>query len=465
MTTTYDLVVLGGGPGGYDAAVEAAAAGLKCALVEADLMGGTCLNRGCIPTKLWLGATHAVEELAAQAKLRIASGEIRTDFPALQARKDKYLAATRKAMAARLGQLGVELVAGRGRLAGPGLVEVETADGAKPLHFKSCIVATGSRPGSFPGIEPDGARVLDSTGFLALAEMPKSLIVVGGGFIGLEMAQAAHRMGAHVTLVDALPRLAGMEDPEVSKTLETVFKRQGWDIRLGVKVAGVKTEGESAVLTLATDGAGGGETVSAEAALVAVGRRPNTAGLGLEELGAQFAGPGYLATDENLLAAPNIYAVGDVNGRMLLAHAASHQAHYVVERLLGKAAGPNESGPYDSGPVPSILYGSPEVMRVGLTADAAKAQGEGVLVSRAQLIANPIAQAHAATQGFVKCVWRQGRLIGVSAVGADVSRMAVAATIMVQTGWTREQAEAFMFPHPTLDESLKAALLADKEAA
>lgn len=460
MTTTFDLVVLGGGPGGYDAAVEAAAAGLKTALVEADLLGGTCLNRGCIPTKMWLGATHAVEELAAQSKLRMATGEVRVDFPALQGRKDKYIAATRKAMAQRLTQLGVEVVAGRGRLAGASAVEVETVDGAKLLHFKSCIVATGTRPASFPGLEPDGARVMDSTGFLALAQMPKSLIVVGGGFIGLEMAQAAHRMGAHISIVDALPRLAGLEDPEVSKALETVFKRQGWDIRLGVKVAGVKTAGDSAVLSLE-----GGETLSAEGALIAVGRRPNTEGLGLDALGAQFIGPGYIATDENLLAAPNIYAVGDVNGRMLLAHAASHQAHYVVSRLLGHAAGPDESGPYDSGPVPSILYGSPEVMRVGLTAEAAKTQGEGVLVSRAQLIANPIAQAHAATQGFVKCVWRQGRLIGVSAVGGDVSRLAVAATLMVQAGWTREQAESFMFPHPTLDESLKAALLADKEAA
>jgi dihydrolipoamide dehydrogenase len=152
--------------------------------------------------------------------------------------------------------------------------------------------------------------------------------------------------------------------------------------------------------------------------------------------------------------------VGDVNGRMLLAHAASHQAHYVVERLLDQAR-----GAYESGPVPSILYGSPEVLRVGLMAEEAKAGGEDVLVSRAQLIANPIAQAHAATQGFVKCVWRQGRVAGITAVGADVSRMAVAASLIVRAGWTREDAAGFMFPHPTLDESLKAALLADKEAA
>ncbi|MBU1230382.1 MAG: FAD-dependent oxidoreductase [Proteobacteria bacterium] len=453
--TTYDLVVLGGGPGGYDAAVEAAAAGLKTALVEANELGGTCLNRGCIPTKLWLGATEAVDGLAAQARLRLASGEIRMDFAALQSRKDKYVAATRKAMAQRLAGLGVDLVAGLGRVAAPGSVEVQTADGPTALGYRHLLVATGSRPGSFPGVAPDGKRVLDSTGLLACAEMPKSLLVVGGGFIGLEMAQAAHRMGAKIILVDALPRLAGAEDPEVSKTLESVFKRQGWDLRLGVKVASVATRGERAVLEFE-----GGEEISAGAALVAVGRRPNSAGLGLEALGATFNGAGYIQTDARLLAAPDVSAVGDVGGRMLLAHAASHQARYVVRRLLGE-----EHGPYESGPVPSILYGSPEVFRAGLMAGEAKALGQTVFVSRAQLIANPMAQAHAATAGFVKCVWSEGKVAGITAVGAGVSRLACFATLIIRQGWTREDAENFLFPHPTLDESLKAALMADKEAA
>ncbi|MBU1040949.1 MAG: FAD-dependent oxidoreductase [Proteobacteria bacterium] len=454
MATTYDLVILGGGPGGFDAAIEAAGSGLKTALVEAAELGGTCLNRGCIPTKLWLGATEAVDELAAQAKMRVATGSVDIDFAALQTRKDKYLAATRKAMGMRLAQLGVDLVPGLGRVVAAGSLEVATAEGPTPLSYRNLIVATGSRPGSFPGLAPDGARVLDSTGLLALAEMPKSLIVVGGGFIGLEMAQAAHRMGATITLVDALPRLAGMEDPEVSKTLESVFKRQGWDLRLGVKVASVKTRGEEAVLTLE-----GGEELHADCALIAVGRKPNTADLGLEALGATLNGAGYIQTDAQLQAAPNVSAVGDVNGRMLLAHAASHQAHYVVERLLGRTA-----KPYDSGPVPSILYGAPEVFRAGTMAEEAKAQGSSVLVSRAQLIANPIAQAHAATAGFVKCIWRDGKVAGITAVGAGVSRLACFATLIIKLGWTREEAEAFMFPHPTLDESLKAALLADKEA-
>jgi Pyruvate/2-oxoglutarate dehydrogenase complex, dihydrolipoamide dehydrogenase (E3) component, and related enzymes len=458
MATTYDLLVLGGGPGGFDAAVEAAASGLRTALVEAADMGGACLNCGCIPTKLWLGATSAIEELAAQAKVRVAAGEVRVDFAALQARKDRHIAATRKAMGQRLAALGVDVFAGRGRLAGPHELEVKNAEGAQTVSFRKLIVATGSRPAAFPGLTPDGQRVLDSTGFLALPKMPASLLVVGGGFIGLEMAQAAHRLGAKITIVDALPRIAGPEDPEVSKALETGFKRQGWDFRLGVKVASVATHGETAVLTL--DAENGGEELVAECALVAIGRRPNSADLGLESLGVALTGPGYIKTDENLQAAPDVFAVGDVNGRMLLAHAASHQAHYVVQRLLDKVR-----GPYDSGPVPSILYGSPEVLRAGLMAEEAKAKGENVLVSRAQLIANPIAQAHAATQGFVKCVWQEGRVVGITAVGADVSRMAVTAALIIRAGWTREDAAGFMFPHPTLDESLKAALLADKEAA
>ncbi|SNR77066.1 dihydrolipoamide dehydrogenase [Humidesulfovibrio mexicanus] len=461
MTTQYDLVVLGGGPGGFDAAVEAAAAGLKTALVEAAELGGTCLNRGCIPTKLWLGATSAIEELAAQSKARVASGEVRVDFAALQAKKDRHVAATRKAMAARLAQLGVDLHAGRGRLADSASIEVAGTDGTRTIGFKNLLVATGSRPACFPGLTPDGVRVLDSTGFLALPAMPQSLIVVGGGFIGLEMAQAAHRLGAKITIVDALPRIAGPEDREVSRALEAAFRRMGWELRLGVQVTSVTTQGDSAVLTMQTSAESAGEELAAECALVAVGRRPNSADLGLESLGVELSGPGSVRTNEYLEAAPGVYAVGDVNGRTLLAHAASHQAHYVVQRLLGKGG----KAPYDSGPVPSILYGNPEVLRVGLMADEAKAGGESVLVSRAQLIQNPIAQAHAATQGFVKCVWRQGRLVGVTAVGADVSRMAVSAALLVRAGWTREDAAGFMFPHPTLDESLKAAMLADKEAA
>jgi dihydrolipoamide dehydrogenase len=447
----YDLVVIGAGPGGFDCAVQAASLGLKAALVERNALGGTCLNRGCIPTKLMLGATSAIEELHAQARVKVADGEIRVDWTALQDRKDKLLAGTRKAMAARLKAVGVDHYDGEARVAGPGRVEVSAETASVVLEYANLVIATGCRPSSFPGLAPDGAAVLDSDGFLALEKMPESLIVIGAGFIGLEMAQTAHRMGAKIHLFDALDRVASLEDPEVSKALQSVFRRWKWDVRTGVKVASVVTKEGRALLTLDD-----GTEVEAEKALIAVGRRPNTQELGLEALGAELVGPGWIKTDECLRAADHVYVVGDANGRIQLAHAASNQARYVALRLAGKT-----DAPYAHGPVPSVLYGSPECMRVGLMPSDLEKTGRECATTSAQWAANPIAQAHAATQGFVKVVWSEGRVVGVTAVGHDASRFCTAATIMVREGWTREQAEELIFAHPTLDEALMHALLGE----
>ena len=448
---TCDLLVLGGGPAGYEAALEGAALGLSTTLVERDLLGGTCLNRGCIPTKLLLGATAAVEELAAQAKVRVAAGSISTDMAALCTRKDRLLEATRKAMRQKLESLGVTVLSGAGRVLRPGLVRVDGPEGAQEVPYATLILATGSRPASFPGLAPDGAAVLDSDGFLGLTAMPASLLVVGAGFIGLEMAQAAHRFGCSITLLDALDRVAVQEDPEVSAALLSQCKRWKWDVRLGVKVASLKTVDGRAALTLDS-----GETLSADKALVAVGRRPNSADLGLEALGVELPRSGFVPVDEHLRAAENVHAVGDLNGRLLLAHAAAHQARYAVRHAAGK-----QPGPYAPGPVPSILYGCPEALRVGRTARELQDQGLPVQVSSAPLAANPMAQAHAQTQGFVKVCWSHGKVAGVTACGWDVSRLATTAAILVDQGWTRDQALELIFPHPTLDETLLAALAAE----
>lgn len=449
----YELIVIGGGPGGFDCAVHAAGTGLKTALIERDKLGGTCLNVGCIPTKLMLGATSAIEELHAQVKMKVASGGIDVDWAALQTRKDRFITGTRKAMMQKLDTLGVTFYQARAGVMEPGRVEAASDLSSIPLEYDKLVLATGSHPTAFPGLEPDGKGVLDSTDFLALDEMPDSLIVIGAGFIGLEMAQAAHRMGAKVTIVDALDRVASYEDPEVSKALQSIFKRWKWDVRLGVKVESVATVDGKAVLTLE-----GGDTVEAGKALVAVGRRPNSANMNLETLGVATAGPGYLQTDEHLRAADNVFAVGDVNGRFMLAHAAEHQGRYVADFIAGKT-----TQPYESGQVPSVLYGSPEVMRVGRMAHELEADGIECETTKAPLAANAMAQAHAATQGFVKVVWsgdrmQGGKVAGITAVGHDVSRLITTATIMVQQHWTREDAQKLMFAHPTLDESLKAAL-------
>jgi len=452
---TYDLVVIGAGPGGFDAAVEATSHGLKVALVEKDLIGGTCLNRGCIPTKIWLGATSAIDELHNQAKMKVASGEVIVDFTALQNRTQKHLTGTRKAMAMQLKKLGIDLFEGFGKLAGEGEVEVTTADDTQTLKYKNVVIATGSKPIFFPGLEPDGDCVLDSDMFLAMDTMPSSLIVVGAGFIGLEMAQVAHRFGAKVTVIDAMDRVAPLEDPEVSKALRSVFKRWKWDVQLEKRVSGVKTVDGKAVLTLES-----GEKIEADKALVAVGRGPVSADLGLEDAGIELQF-GQIQVNENLEAASNIYAIGDVNGIIQLAHAAAHQAHYVASRIAGKT-----DAAYESGPVPSVLYGAPEAMRVGkMENEAFLTDFESCKTSRAQMAANPMAQAHAATQGFVKVIWSGGKVVGVTAVGHDVSRLTTPATMIVQQGWTAEDIHKTIFPHPSLDEALLSALKAERKKA
>lgn len=452
---TCDLTVLGAGPGGFDAALEAASLGLSVTLVERDALGGTCLNRGCIPTKLLLGASGVVEDLSAQARIRQASGEVRLDLAAITARTGKMVEATRKAMAQRLAAAGVEVVAGQGRIKAPGLLEVTGAEGTREIACRKLILATGSRPGFFPGLEPDHQAVLDSTDFLQLTAMPESLIVVGAGFIGLEMAQAAHRFGARITVVDALDRVAAQEDPEVSAALAAQFRRWKWDVRLSVRVASVATRDGQAVLRLDS-----GEEIAAGKALVAVGRRPNSEGLNLEALGVTLSRQGFVQTDDRLLAAPDVWAVGDLNGRIQLAHAASHQARHAARTAAGK-----ETGPYAPGPVPSVLYGNPESVRVGRMSAELKRDGLPVRTSQAPLAANPITQAHGQSQGFVKAVWSDGRLAGVTAVGYDVSRLVTSATIMVQQGWRRQEVEGLIFAHPTLDEALMAALLAEQKEA
>ncbi|OEU65330.1 MAG: 2-oxoglutarate dehydrogenase [Desulfovibrio sp. S3730MH75] len=448
----YDLVVVGAGPGGFDAATEAAALGIKVALIEKDLLGGTCLNVGCIPTKLYLGATSPVEDLAAQVKAKVATGDIQINFEALCTKKDRFVAGTRKAMTQKLKGLGIDFYPATAKILESGKVEVSHPDEKAVLEYKNLVLATGSHPTVFPGLEPDNETVLDNAGFLALTEMPESLLIIGAGFIGLEMAQIAHRTGTKITVVDALDRIAVYEDPEVSKTLHSVFKRHKWDIKLGVKVKSVTTENGKAVLRTED-----GDEIIADKALIAVGRRPNSKDLGLDNCGATTVGPGFVEINENLEAAPNIYAIGDLNGKMLLAHAASHQAGYVVRRIAGK-----DLTPYTHAPIPSILYGSPETMRVGKMVSDLEGEGE-VKISSFKLVANPIAQSYALTQGFVKVVWLDDKVAGITAVGHHVSGFTTAAAMIVQEAWTEDDLHNIIFPHPSLDEALLGALKAERQ--
>ncbi|QLA15865.1 dihydrolipoyl dehydrogenase family protein [Desulfolutivibrio sulfoxidireducens] len=451
-----DLFVVGGGPAGTEAALAGAGLGLETVLVEGDQLGGTCLNRGCIPTKLFLGATQAKDELAAQVRLKLAEGTIHVSLSALQTRKERLVSGIRAALSASLAKAGVRVVAGRLAAISPGQARVETPDGPLDVPFKKCILATGSRPAVYPAMAPDNRAILDSTGVLALAEVPESLIIVGAGAIGLEFADIFHRLGSRIILLEGADRIAPAEEPDVGRVLSQALTRKGCVVRAGVRVKSLRTVDDHAVLTLDT-----GEDIHAAKALVAVGRFPNSDIPGLGECGVRFLGHSqnraWIDVSEHLLAAPDIYAVGDVNGRTLLAHAASHQALYAARHAAGKT-----DAPYDPGAVPGCIYGSPETLRVGRMPRELTAQGLSPEISEAQLAANPMAQAHAASLGFVRVVWLEGRVAGVTAVGHGVAAMGTLATVIVNQAWTREDAEKTIFPHPGLDESLRAALLAGK---
>ena len=448
---SYDVIIIGGGPGGTRAAALLAAAGKRVALIEDRHWGGTCLNCGCIPTKLLLGAAAPSELIQAQQRLRVLKGESSVDFAALQNRIRRFLKGSSQTLARNLTAQGVTLLEGRGTCLGEGRVQVKTADGEHEIQGTDIILSCGSRNAVFPGLAPDGDCVLDSTGLLELDEIPESLIVVGAGAIGLELGHFFGSQGSKVTIVEAAPHVAPLEDTDIADELRKILTKSGKTCLEGVRAQALVTKDGRAELTLAD-----GRVLTAAKALVAVGRTPNSDGLGCEAAGCPLNRRGYVQTDEYLQAAPHVHAIGDINGRVLLAHAAEHQAHYVARRLLGQ-----EDGPYVPGPVPSCYYGL-EIMRVGDTAAALLARGKSVSVSQVPLSLNPIAQAGGLTGGFVKAVWDGDRLAGMAAIGHGVSHLVTVAQLLVMQGATPDNLHRIMFAHPTLDEIIPAAIAAKR---
>ena len=451
---TFDVVVIGGGPGGAKAAGILARGGKSVALVESSHLGGVCLNCGCIPTKLLLGATAPKGLLRGLERQRVAKGSIEVDYDALQKRIQRFVKGSAQALSKSLEQLGVTIIEGRAVCTGPTEVQVACADGSsQTLQAQRIILAGGSRSAAFPGMAPDHDAVLDSTDMLRIAAVPESLIVVGAGAIGLEMADFFSAMGSKVTIVEAAPHLAPTEDADLGQEMAKLLGKTGITCITGVKAASLTTSNGVAVLALED-----GRELTAAKALVAVGRAPNTDGLGAENAGCTLQPRGYVAVDQCLMAAPTVYAIGDINGQTLLAHAAEHQGGYVARHILGLQA-----APYVSGPVPSCVYGSLEIMRVGITAKQALASGGKVEVARAQLMGNAIAQAGGDASGFVKVVWHNGALAGICALGHGVSHLVTAAQLLLLGQYHGDALHTFMFAHPTLDEALHAALEAPRE--
>ncbi|MDR2055537.1 MAG: NAD(P)/FAD-dependent oxidoreductase [Desulfovibrio sp.] len=449
---SFDVIILGGGPGGITAARVLAHGGKSVALVEDAHWGGACLNCGCIPTKMLLGAVAPQALLRAQQRVHVVKGSAEVDYTALQDRISRFIKGSGRTLAENLMEMGVALFEGHGFGIAPGRIRLEGANGNTDLAAEYIILACGTSPASFPDLAPDGDCVLNSTGLLRLAEAPESLIIVGAGAIGIELGDFFAAMGGKVTVIEAAPHIAPLEDADVAKELLRALNKNGIVCQEGVRAKSLGTVGGRARLTLEN-----GKVITAAKALVAVGRAPNTGNLDAEKLGCVLDRCGYVTTNAFLEAAQGIYAVGDINGMALLAHAAGHQAAYAAARILGET-----DREYAAGPVPSCIYGGTEIMRVGRTAEALLKEGKTVEVSRAPLAMNPIAQAGGGCAGFVKVVWDQGSIAGIAAVGAGVSHLVTVAQLLMKHGYEEQKLRQVMFAHPTLDEIIPLAIRAPK---
>ena len=446
----YDVIVIGGGPGGYTAAARAAQLGLKTALVEKESMGGTCANWGCIPTKALLKNAEAAHLLHQGRTYGFTAPVAGADYGIAQNRSRQVAKRQEKRVEALMKGNGVTLIKGTAAVTAPGEVTVQPT--GEVLQGKNIIIAAGGKPRVFPGWTVDGEKVITSREALAQKELPPTVAIIGAGPIGLEFATVWRRYGAQVTVIEAMPRIMPLEDEEISAEAEKEFAKAGIKIRTGVKVEAFTATAEGVELSLVT--AQGSETMSVSKLLVAVGTAPSLEGLGLEQLDVTLQ-RGFVAVDDVMATnIPGIYAIGDVTGKMPLAHTASAQAMIAVDSIAGR---PTHKLNYDN--IPRCVFGHIEVASVGLTEQQARDRGYAVKTAKAGFLANGKAVAINENTGFIKVVADEsGKLLGVHMIGPHVTEMIAGATTLVSLGITAEQAGQVVYPHPTLSEVLAEAI-------
>ena len=453
----YDVAVIGGGPAGYAAAIAAAQAGLRAACIERrESLGGTCLNVGCIPSKTLLHWSARYREMAEGAPAHgITVGEVSLDLAAAMAGKDRVVAQLASGVAHLFAKNKVERIAGRARLAGRGVVAVTGEEGqAREIRARNIVIATGSEPIALSGVAIDERRVVSSAGALALPRVPKTLAVIGGGYIGLELGSVWSRFGAEVTVIEYLDRLAAGMDSELADRLRRALARQGVAFRLATRVAGADIRDDGVALSLAPAGSGGaagGETLTAEIALVAVGRRPCADGLGIEEAGVALDERGSVMVDERYrTTAEGIYAIGDVIPGPMLAHKATAEARALADILAGGHGAVN----YDA--IPAVVYTEPEAASVGRTEDELKAAGTPYRKGTVPLAGNSRAKTIGQTAGFVKILSekRSDRLLGVHILAPGAGALIAEAALALEFGASAEDIARTCHAHPTLNESL-----------
>ncbi len=457
---SFDVVFIGGGPGGYIGAIKAAQLGLKVACVEKrGALGGTCLNVGCIPSKALLHSSHLYHEAAnGMAKHGIKVGSVELDLDAMMDHKDEVVETLTKGIEGLFKKNKVTYRVGHGSIAGPGRVTVKLdGGGEETLEAKNIVIATGSESTPLPGVEVDEKRIVSSTGALELEQVPEHLVIIGAGYIGLEMGAVWQRLGAKVTVVEFLDRVTPGMDGEVSKQFQRILEKQDIAIKLNTKVTGVDKKGKKLKVTVEPAKGGEAATIECDIVLVAIGRRPFTQGLGLESVGIAPDQRGMIEVDDHFKTkADGIYAIGDVIRGPMLAHKAEEEGVAVAELLAG------QQPHIDYNKIPGVVYTSPEVAAIGRTEEQLKEAGIKYKTGKFPFLANSRARAVGQTDGFVKILAdaETDEILGCHIIGADAGTMIGELAVAMEFGASAEDLARTSHAHPTLEEAIKEAALA-----
>jgi len=457
MADSFDVVVIGGGPGGYNAAIRAGQLGLSSACIDKrGTFGGTCLNIGCIPSKALLHTSELFEEANRDFPKLGIKVTTSLDLPAMMAHKTKVVGELTRGVEFLLKKNKSEAIVGEARITAPGRVEVKLANGSlRSLEAKNIVIATGSDVMPLPGVAIDEERVVSSTGALTLKTVPKKLLVVGAGYIGLELGSVWRRLGSDVTVVEFLDRITPGLDGEIAKQFQRILERQGMRFQLSTKVAGIENSGDA--LKVQVESKGQVQTLDADVVLVSIGRRPFVDGLGLDAIGVKRDTRGRVVTDEHYKTnVTGIRAIGDCREGPMLAHKAEDEAVACIERIAGRAGHVN----YDA--IPAVVYTAPEVASVGKTEEELKAAGTTYKIGKFPFTANARAKTLAATDGFVKVIAdaKTDRVLGVHILGTEAGNLIAEATLAIEIGCSSEDIARTSHAHPTLSEAVRQAAMA-----
>ncbi len=451
-THAADVVVLGAGPAGYVCAIRLAQLGKKVTVIDRGMIGGVCLNVGCIPSKALIYAGTQFEKLTQHGsdmgfELK---GEVKVNFPRMM----EYKSGVVKKLTGGVGQLlkanGCQLLIGEAKFTGPKSIELKTDKGTDTVTFNQLVIATGSRPAKLPGFEVDQKRIIDSTGALSLEKLPKSMLCIGGGYIGLELGTFYSKIGTKVTVVEAGPNLLGGVDPQLTQVVQKQLQKRGVEVLTSTLCKGQKTGKDGVEVTFQTAD-GKTRTQSFEVVLVTIGRTPNSDGLGLEKLGLKPDAKGFLTVDaQRRTSVPHVYAIGDIAGQPLLAHKGSKEGVVAAEAIAGKKTA------YDVLAMPAVIFTDPEIATVGLTEAEAKQKGLQIQVGNFPFAANGRALSVGEPDGMVKMIGdaKTGRLLGVHIVGAEASNLIAEAALAIEMGASVEDLALTVHAHPTLPETL-----------